>query len=78
MYVTDWNAWCEKHHIKLKGSDEQHVNRKNAGAGHQRISRTVLEKESAVYGRPPGNCDLQNHDRRETPGQVSQDEEKRS
>lgn len=62
MDVIDWSEWCAKHHIKLKGSDGQHDNRQDARASDQRISGSVLEEKSPVYGRPPGDRDLQNHD----------------
>lgn len=54
---TDWNAWCQKHHIKIKGSD-RHEDRPDAGRNHKRIFRTLMATESDGNAGQAGNRDI--------------------
>lgn len=59
--IKDWNEWCRKNHIKLKG--EGNDNRKNACGDRAGVRRTDMAPPGSGNGRSTGNCDLQIHER---------------
>ena len=42
MNVTDWNKWCETHHVKIKGG-EQRDSRSDADRNRTGISDPKVE-----------------------------------
>lgn len=51
--VTNWYKWCKQHHIKIKGGEEEHDDKSDAGTNkscvrgsNMAMSRTKNERQS--------------------------------
>ena len=60
MGILDWNEWMQKHHIKLKGDEND--NRTDAGTAEPCVQRTGMAGKSRKYAGSTGDCGIYGHE----------------